>query len=508
MRTFTLPDPGEGLTEARISSWHVSEGDEVAVNQVLLEVETVKSLVELPSPWAGRVVKILVEEDEEVAVGTGIITIDVVGDEPEDPPAEAPQSAAPSSEPQTAVESQAPEPASRSTQPQEATEGEGEPQAAAESGEPQTLVGYGPKAESSRRRRRTAEPRDEDMQARLAASYGQDVPSRRADDVTVANPVTAAAKGDPLPEPGEPDPTHLVPIGGTVRAKPAIRRLAKILGIDLAEVSGTGPNGTVTRADVEAAAAMRDLADEPAGSAKAGGSVQDRRVPIQGVRKITAERLIESANTNVHVTEWLTLDVTRTMELVETLRARPEFSELRVSPLLVYAKAVCLALGRNPDLNASWDEAAGEIVYHSDVNLGVAAATPRGLMVPNIKAAQRLSLVQLCEEINKIVLVARSGKLQPPDYAHGTFTITNVGIFGVDSGTPIINPGESAILCMGAIDRRPWVVGAGDDERIEPRWVTTLAMSFDHRLIDGEQGSKFLADVAMILREPELAMMF
>ncbi|PID51113.1 MAG: diaminohydroxyphosphoribosylaminopyrimidine deaminase [Propionibacteriales bacterium] len=498
MRTFILPDPGEGLTEARISTWHVSEGDEVAVNQVLLEVETVKSLVELPSPWAGKVVQLLAKEDEEVAVGSPIITIEVVGDET-NPPGET--------DPRGVADGDGVESAAANTDSQ-AEAGDGSTQTASERDKPETLVGYGPKPESSRRRRRTPEPRDEDMNAVLAASYGQDVPSRRADDVTVTNPVTAAAMGEPLPGPGEPDRSQLVPIGGTVRAKPAIRRLAKILGIDLAEVSGTGPNGTVTRADVEAAAAMRDLADESPGQTRPDSSPKERRVPIQGVRKVTAERLIESVNTNVHVTEWVTLDVTRTMEFVETLRARPEFAELRVSPLLVYAKAVCLALGRNPDLNASWDAAGGEIVYHSDVNLGIAAATPRGLMVPNIKSAQRLSLVELCEEINRIVLIARSGKLQPPDYADGTFTITNVGIFGMDAGTPIINPGESAILCMGAIDRRPWVVGTGDGERLEPRWVTTLSMSFDHRLIDGEQGSKFMADVAMILREPELAMMF
>ena len=190
------------------------------------------------------------------------------------------------------------------------------------------------------------------------------------------------------------------------------------------------------------------------------------------------------------------------------LRARREFAGLHVSPLLIHAKAVCLAMARHPELNASWDAAAGEIVYHDEVNLGIAAATPRGLLVPVIKGADKLSLVELCRAINDLVVTAREGKLQPADYAGGTFSITNVGVFGIDTGTPIINGDESAILAMGAIKRKPWVVGTGDDERIEPRWVTTLALSFDHQLIDGEQGSQFLADISTILSAPELALLF
>ncbi|MDO5676688.1 MAG: dihydrolipoamide acetyltransferase family protein, partial [Propionibacteriaceae bacterium] len=234
----------------------------------------------------------------------------------------------------------------------------------------------------------------------------------------------------------------------------------------------------------------------------------ERRVPIKGVRKVTADNMVRSVSTKVHVTEWITIDVTGTMEFVETLKGRREFTGLRVSPLLVYAKAICLALQRNPDLNTSWDEETQEIVYHRDVNLGIAAATPRGLMVPNIKGAHRLSLLQLCQAVNQLVQVSREGKLQPSDYSHGTFTITNVGVFGIDAGTPIINGDESAIFCMGSIDRRPWVVGTGADERVEPRWVTTLAVAFDHRIIDGEQGSRFLHDVASILAEPALALLY
>jgi 2-oxoisovalerate dehydrogenase E2 component (dihydrolipoyl transacylase) len=181
---------------------------------------------------------------------------------------------------------------------------------------------------------------------------------------------------------------------------------------------------------------------------------------------------------------------------------------VRISPLLLVAKAVCLALGQTPDLNSYFDAQAGEIVLKGTVNLGIAAATPRGLLVPNIKDAQTLSLLELAEAINTLVTVAKEGKTQPADTAHGTFTITNVGVFGIDAGTPIINPGEAGILCLGNITRRPWVVGTGADERIEPRWVTTLAVSFDHRVVDGEQGSRFLASVAQILGDPGLALLF
>jgi 2-oxoisovalerate dehydrogenase E2 component (dihydrolipoyl transacylase) len=223
--------------------------------------------------------------------------------------------------------------------------------------------------------------------------------------------------------------------------------------------------------------------------------------------------MVRSAFTAPHVTEWVTCDVTATMELVERLKTRREFSDVRVSPLLIVAKAVCLALGRTPELNSSWDEPAGEIVLHGSVNLGIAAATPRGLLVPNIKGAGQLSLAELAQAIHDLVATARAGTTQPAATSGGTFTITNVGVFGVDAGTPILNPGEAGILCIGQIARRPWVLGSpstssGPDERIEPRWVMTLALSFDHRLVDGEQGSGFLADVAGMLTDPGLALLY
>jgi pyruvate dehydrogenase E2 component (dihydrolipoamide acetyltransferase) len=230
----------------------------------------------------------------------------------------------------------------------------------------------------------------------------------------------------------------------------------------------------------------------------------ETRIPIKGVQKVMAQAMVASAFTAPHVTEWITVDVSATIELVERLKGDRAFRDLKVSPLLIVAKAVTLAARRTPIINAAWDEQAQEIVLKHTVNLGIAAATPRGLIVPNIKGADALTLPELCAALNDLVAVAREGKTQPADQAGGSFTITNVGVFGVDAGTPILNPGEAAILAFGAVRKQPWVV----DDEIVPRWVTTLALSFDHRLIDGEKGSTFLADVAAILADPARALMF
>ena len=516
-RQYLLPDPGEGLLEAEVVAWRVAEGDVIEVNDVLVEIETAKSLVELPSPYAGTVTQLIVAEGTTVEVGTPIVEID---DGVEDAP--APDESGPN------------------------------------------LVGYGASDSGPARRRRrgqTSPAERRELSEAMSSAYDQHEPGRRPDEVHPVGAVHAQATGDPLPTPGKaPSESQLVLASdpGSSKAKPPVRKYAKDLGVDLSTVIGTGPDGTVTRRDVEAAAAFRMLDDEPkqgrilndqasfqqsfnqafqappsdGGQAHAGTSFSgssfgggfgpteglggfnphqgraERRVPIKGVRKVTADNMVRSVRTHVHVTEWITVDVSGTMDFVETLKGRREFTGLRVSPLLVYAKAICLALTRNPDLNTSWDEERQEIVYHGDVNLGIAAATPRGLMVPNIKGAQQLSLLQLCQAINQLVQVSREGKLQPGDYSNGTFTITNVGVFGVDAGTPIINGDESAIFCMGSIERRPWVVGQGADEKVVPRWVTTLAVAFDHRIIDGEQGSRFLHDVASILAEPALALLY
>lgn len=287
-------------------------------------------------------------------------------------------------------------------------------------------------------------------------------------------------------------------------AKPPVRKLAKSLGIDLSQVPSAG--AIVTRAEVEAFAALGTPAPEaepvqPAPSLVAG----EQRIPVKGVRKMTAEAMVSSAFTAPHVTEWVTLDVSRTVELVERLKADRRFADVKVSPTLIVAKAVCLAMRRTPELNARWDEAAQEIVVPSVVNLGIAAATQRGLVVPNIRGAESLGLVELAEALGDLTATARAGRTQPSQMSGGTFTITNIGVFGIDAGTPILNPGESGILAVGQIDRRPWV---DEHDQVVPRWVTTLALSFDHRVVDGEQGSRFLADVAEILRDPALALTY
>lgn len=491
MKEFRLPDPGEGLVEAEIVTWHVAEGDTVTTNDIVVEVETSKSLVELPIPFDGTVAKLLVAEGDTVEVGAPIIVIDDgSGDGAE---------AAPAAESGEADDSD---------------------------GRVANLVGYGPRQAQAKRRPRkgavsnggAAEARAE-VHERVASAFSPEAPvSRRTDVAESLAPTGDQPSGAPLPVPGRAQ-TEPGIATGTVLAKPPVRKLAKDLGVDLTAVVGSGNGGVITRDDVLAASDTSVGSDAtatpsgtptsagPAGSPRHRGLPAAHRVPIKGVRKHMAQAMVQSAFTAPHVTEWLTVDVTATMELLQTLQGRREFREVRVSPTVVAAKAVCLALAQHPDLNAAWDDAAQEIVHHGQVNLGIAAATDRGLVVPNIPAADTLSLVDLAGALDELVTVARSGRTPPEAMRGGTFTITNVGVFGIDAGTPIINPGESAILALGAIQRRPWVVGSGDDERIEPRSVMTLAISFDHRLIDGATGSRFLAAVGELLANPGLALL-
>ncbi|WP_344263252.1 dihydrolipoamide acetyltransferase family protein, partial [Streptomyces sodiiphilus] len=304
---------------------------------------------------------------------------------------------------------------------------------------------------------------------------------------------------------GAPGAAPAVPAGGRPLAKPPVRKLAKDLGIDLATVVPSGANGIITREDVHAAA-------EPAPATPAAAPAQavpevepqsldrirERRVPIKGVRKATAQAMVDSAFTAPHVTEFITVDVTRTMKLVQRLKSDPEMAGLRVNPLLLVAKALMVAVRRNPDVNAAWDEENQEIVHKEQVNLGIAAATPRGLLVPNIKNAGTMTLPELSRALSDLITTAREGKTSPADMQGGTITITNIGVFGIDTGTPILNRGESAILAFGAVREQPWV----HKGKVKPRQVTTLALSFDHRLVDGELGSKVLADTAAVLEKP------
>ncbi|WP_030752563.1 dihydrolipoamide acetyltransferase family protein [Streptomyces griseus] len=450
IREFKMPDVGEGLTEAEILKWYVQPGDTVTDGQVVCEVETAKAAVELPIPFDGTVHELVFPEGTTVDVGQVIISVNVGGDAPA--PAAAPAAPAPVQEPVAEAE----EPAGR--QP--------------------VLVGYGVAASSTKRRARRT----------TAAEPAALVPEQLNGHGTVT---------------GAPKPL----------AKPPVRKLAKDLGVDLAAVVPTGPDGTVTREDVHRAAApaapVAPAAPTPAVAAPASapeavaapaqGDVRETRVPIKGVRKATAAAMVGSAFTAPHVTEFVTFDITRTMKLVEELKSDKDMAGLRVNPLLLIAKAVLVAVRRNPEINAAWDEAAQEIVLKHYVNLGIAAATPRGLIVPNIKDAHAQTLPELSKSLSELVATAREGRTTPAAMQGGTFTITNVGVFGVDTGTPILNPGESAILAVGAIKLQPWV----HKGKVKPRQVTTLALSFDHRLVDGELGSKFLADVAAVLEHPK-----
>ncbi len=471
IKEFRLPDPGEGLVEADIVTWRVAVGDVIKVNDILLEIETSKSLVELPSPYEGTVTGLLVAEGDTVDVGVPIIVID------------------------DGIESAAP------TAPAVPAAG------AAENGERvANLVGYGAKPGDTRRRPRKNAALEE-AHEQVNSTFAIDAPvSRRADHREALQPAPARPQGEPLPAPGPTAGETVPPSAGAVLAKPPVRKLARDLGVDLATLSGTGTGGVITRDDVESAA-RRAAAPTPAAPVTSPiVAAEDRRIPIKGVRKATAAAMVRSAFTAPHVTVWVEADVTATMELVSTIRARRDFADVKISPLLIVAKAVLIALQRNPELNSSWDEAAQEILLKAGVNLGIAAATPRGLIVPNIKNADRLSLLELAQAFGTLVALARSGKTPPADLARGSFTITNIGVFGVDGGLPILNPGEAGILAIGQIVRKPWVVGTGAEERIEPRWVTTVAVSFDHRLADGQQGSTFLSDVAQILSDPGLAL--
>ncbi|MEV6240720.1 dihydrolipoamide acetyltransferase family protein [Lentzea sp. NPDC051838] len=455
-KQFPLPDTAEGLTEAEILTWHVKPGDTVTVNQIIVEIETAKAAVELPCPWAGVVTELLAEPGQTVEVGVPIITIDT--------------------DPGGAAAPVAPAPAAAEANGTSSGKiGEEMP-----GGRIATLVGYGPKSGAAKRRAR----KDTAPAAAPAA-------------VVVAPPAPAPA---PAPVAAPPAPVQ-APGGYVPLAKPPVRKLAKDLGVDLYALTGSGPDGVITREDVESAVAAPAA---PSALSFVDNGSRERRVPIKGVRKATAQAMVDSAFTAPHVTEFLTVDVTPMMELRAKLKNAPEFRGVKLTPLAFCAKAVILAARRTPDVNATWDAAANEIVYKDYVHLGIAAATPRGLVVPKVRDADRMSLKELAVALDELATVARDGKTAPADMMNGTITITNVGVFGVDTGTPILNPGESAILALGAIRDMPWVV----DGEIKIRKICQLALSFDHRVVDGQQGSQFLADVGALLAEPGIAMTY
>ena len=487
VQQFRLPDPGEGLTEAEIVTWRVAKGDTVKVNDIVVEVETAKSLVELPVPFAGLVTELHVNEGDTVEVGTPIISVETAPGAPttvKDAPAQGAVEPGIEGSPAPKVD-----PGVSGASDGDEIE-EGKIGGTTSTGRTAVLVGYGVKQTEAKRR------------PRKAGAATEHFPTHNPDEFVPSADVALGDRTARAPRAAQPV-VGREPGAGRVLAKPPVRKLAKDLGVSLDEVTASGEGGVITRADVEAHVSGAPTNGAAASAARPSEDGHEERIPVKGVRKMTAQAMVQSAFTAPHVTEWITIDVTKTMELVENLKRDKEFREVKVTPLLVLAKALCLAIARNPGMNAVWDEAAQEIVVKRYVNLGIAAATPRGLLVPNIKDAHTMTMRQLAEAIGALTATAREGRTQPAEMSGGTITITNVGVFGVDSGTPIINPGESAIICFGTIRKQPWVVtnAAGDDE-LAIRHVTQLAVSFDHRLIDGELGSRFLADVAAILEDP------
>jgi pyruvate dehydrogenase E2 component (dihydrolipoamide acetyltransferase) len=450
---FTLPDVGEGLTEAEIVEWKVAPGDTVTINQVLVEIETAKSLVELPSPFIGVVGEILVEAGTTVDVGTLIITIHSDATLSADQPAPT-TDAADSADSAATAETLALDTSSSISD---------------EAPEP-VLVGRGAAATMPTRRRR-----------HTGASVAHE---------TLAPEPAARPRAEPL------EPTRRSASVGPVMAKPPIRKLAKDLGVDLSLVEATGPVGDVTREDVlrgaTQASVFRNI-QTPEWPVD-----RDERIPVKGVRKAIAQAMAKSAFTAPHVSLFVDVDATRTMEFVKRLKASTDFAGIRVSPLLIMAKAMIWAVRRNPTVNSTFTDE--EIIVRHYVNLGIAAATPRGLIVPNIKEAQDMSLLELAAALEKLTLTARDGKTSPADMSNGTITITNIGVFGMDTGTPILNSGEAGIVALGTIKQKPWVV----DGEVRARFVTTIGASFDHRVVDGDVASRFLADVASIIEEPAL----
>ena len=384
---FNLPDVGEGLTEAEVVRWRVQVGDNVVVNQIIVEIETAKAVVELPCPFQGTVSGIHVDEGETAPVGSPLISVTVT---------------------------------------EMASDREN------------VLVGYGVSKGHQARRRERVKPQG-------------------------------------------------------CLTKPPVRKLAKDLGVDLGVVVPTGDGGIVTRDDV-----LRSVETGPPVGLLTHR--MDERKPVKGVQKAMADAMVRSAFSAPHVTEWVEVDVTQTLSLVERMRAHRDFQGVRVTPLTIISAGLIHATRRFPGINSCWLETPDgpEVVTHGEINLGIATDTPRGLLVPSIKGAQSLVLRDLAMSIDRMVQTARSGHATPADLTGGTITITNVGVFGIDGGTPIINPGEAAILATGRILDRPWVV----DGSVVARPIMQLSFSFDHRVIDGALGSRALACVADFLANP------
>jgi pyruvate dehydrogenase E2 component (dihydrolipoamide acetyltransferase) len=442
-RSFALPDVGEGLTEAEIVTWKVAVGDTVTLNQPLVDIETAKATVELPSPYEGIVTSLLARPGDVVDVGSVIITIEVEGAAEAEP---ASQVASDEPEARTAV-----------------------------------LVGYG-------------------------VSTDDAPPARRHRRGTVAQ-----APPPPVPPRAAAPDRPAAPL-----STPPVRKYAKSLGIDVASLHGTGRAGHVTRDDVDRAAAGAPAAPAAPGRADAGPTrfagvelaswdegPAEERIPVRGVLRSMAEAMTRSAFSAPHAAAWVRVDATRTVELVASLRDRPAFASVKLTPLAIIALAACDAARRHPGINSSFDAEAQEVIVRRSVALGIAAATDRGLIVPNIKEADRLDLVAMASALDSLVAAARAGTTTPSAMLGTTLTITNVGPFGIDGAVPILPPGTAAILAVGQISAQPWVC----DGEVCVRQVVELSLAFDHRMVDGALASTYLRDVGRFLEDPAAALL-
>ncbi|MGA0568693.1 dihydrolipoamide acetyltransferase family protein [Rathayibacter sp. KR2-224] len=454
VKEFALPDLGEGLTESEVVAWRVAVGDMVELNQIIAEVETAKALVEVPSPFAGIVRELHAEPGETLEVGAPLMSVEVEGEDDGDGGRnETPDDASLLQADATAESPRMPQSVGAAA----ARASESRPVVAHDGGRPRVVGGAAAGAGPDRR------PTSDDDR----------------DPVSDAEPASPAGSPNTGPgvEPDEPEERHQVLVGRGPRAQSARRPQRKPRSGRLPEpIAWQRPEG------------VGDASGHEAG---------ETRSPATGIRRRTAEAMVRSAAVP-QVTEFLSVDVTRSMHLIDRLGSSPELRGRRVTVLTLAAKALCLALSATPEANSHWDDATGEIVAPHGVNLGIAVATDRGLVVPNIRSADGMRMPELADAVTALVERARTGRTTPAEFTGGTITITNVGVFGVDAGTPLLNPGETAILALGAVGRRPWE----HKGRVRLRHVMTLSLTFDHRVIDGEQGSRLLRDLGRILSDP------
>ncbi|MFP5225401.1 MAG: dihydrolipoamide acetyltransferase family protein [Actinomycetota bacterium] len=463
-RSFKVPDLGEGLTEAEIVNWLVKVGDSVELNQPIVEVETEKAIVEVPSPFEGKIKELKGEVGEKVEVGSVFVIFEVEDSDDDDSPTEA---------------------GSRK----------------------EVLVGYGPEEGGGKRRKQRKIGR-----RKGSGDSGESGDSSDSSDAAGSSTTTAKQETKEAPAPAKKR-AHSSNGSAKALATPPVRKMARELGVDIDSLTGSGPDGRVTREDVEAAAkapasdaasapAAASASSAPAGSTAARRRVADgpeeERIPVRAIRRSIAEKMVRAKHTIPHVTEWLEVDATELMAVRAQLKSAPEAKDIKISPLAIIAKAFTAALRSYPLINASWDDDRTEIVIHHPVHLGIATDTDRGLLVPVIKDADQLSILEISQETSRLAELSRSGKIGPADLTGSTVTITNIGSFGMQSGTPIINHPEAAILAPGAIVSKPWVV----DGKIEVRQIMTLALAFDHRMIDGAYAGRFLRHLGDLIESP------